>query len=101
MTAVHEQVVVSVQDLRFATLCCRHCNTRVTLDFDTEFEAPRAPFRAVRECPRCGNPYDSAVPPSIEALQRLYKALAGLGSAVTFNGAARNAEATPSQWKRD
>ena len=81
---MRDEAIVSVRDLRFATLLCRHCNTRVTLDLDAEFEAPRTPFRALRECPRCANPYDSAVPLAIETIQKGYKALAGLGDAVTF-----------------
>jgi hypothetical protein len=81
---MHDDVIVSVSDLRFVTLACRHCNTRVTLDLEAEFEPPRAPFRSPRECPRCGNPFDSAVPGAAELMQRVYKAVAGLGGDVTF-----------------
>lgn len=81
---MRDQIVVSVRDLRFATLVCRHCNTRVALDLDAEFDLPRTPFRALRECPRCANPYDSAVPQAVEAMQKVYKALAAVGDAVTF-----------------
>lgn len=85
---MHDQVIVSIQDLRYATLFCRHCNTRVSLDLDAEFKAPRMPFRALRECPRCANPFDSAVPTAIEDIQRAYKALVSLGNAVTFTNEA-------------
>jgi len=87
---MHEQFVVSISDLRFATLFCRHCNTRVSLDLDAEFEpgGRREPFRSPRECPRCANPYDSAVPEAVNSMRKVYKALASLGNAVTFTDGA-------------
>ena len=84
---MREQIVVSAADLRFVTIQCRHCNTSVTLDLDAEFEpgiAGRRPFLSPRECPRCDSPFDSAVPASVNDLRKVYKALAGLGNAVTF-----------------
>ncbi len=85
---MRERLTVSISDLRFAALHCAHCNTRVTLDFEAEFGqgGMRAPgFATPRECPRCANPYDSAVPGAVDALRRAYKALAELGDAVSFD----------------
>jgi hypothetical protein len=91
--AVHERTIVSIRDLRFATLHCPHCNTRVTLDFDAEYASgPHAPFTAPRECPRCANPFDSAIPPAVEAIRRAWKALAGLRDAVSFESQAEAVE---------
>jgi hypothetical protein len=83
---MHEQFVVSIQDLRFVALPCRHCSTRVTLDFNAEFEpdGKRAPFEAPKACPRCANPFDSAVPEAVNGMRKAWKALAGLGDGVTF-----------------
>jgi hypothetical protein len=94
VTAVRNQLLVSVEDLRFATLRCRHCNTRVALDLDAEFEprAGRAAFQCPTECPRCGNPFDSAIPAAVNSMQRVYKALAKLGDAVTFTGEPHSAD---------
>lgn len=87
MTAMNTRYVVSVEDLRFVTILCRHCNTRISLDLDAEFEsAGRKPFDSPRECPRCHNPFDSAVPRAINEMQKVYKALANLGNTVTFAG---------------
>lgn len=82
---MHDRTIVSIRDLRFAALHCRHCNTRVTLDLDAEFEpgTGRTQFAVPRECPRCNNPFDSAVPVAVDRLQKAYKALAGL-DAVSF-----------------
>lgn len=76
---MRSQNVVSIEDLRFATIACRHCNTRLALDLSVEFS-----LDPPRECPRCRNPFDSAIPAALGALQRAYKALAPLGEAVTF-----------------
>jgi hypothetical protein len=87
---MHDQIIVSIQDLRFVALLCRHCNTRVTLDLDAEFDprGKRERFASLVECPRCHNPYDSAIPEAVNRMQMVYKALAGLGNAVTFTSGA-------------
>jgi len=91
---MHKQTVVSIQDLRFVTILCRRCNTKVTLDLDTEFAKPRSGrFMVPRECPRCQDPFDSVLPPSIEDLQRVYKSLAVVPGAVTFTSEAGPEEA--------
>ena len=86
---MREQTIVSIQDLRFATLYCRDCNTRVTLDLDAEFkpESDRPPFEAPKECPRCANRFDSAVPEAINNIRKGWKALSRLDNAVTFESA--------------
>jgi hypothetical protein len=83
---MRSQFVIAVEDLRFATLLCGVCNTRVTLDLATEFAAPQSAFRCPRECPRCGKAFDSAIAPAVESMQAIYKTLVRLGDAVTFNG---------------
>jgi phage FluMu protein Com len=97
VTPVHSQFVVSVGDIRFATLLCRHCNTRVTLDLDAEFKpgSKHVPFESPRECPRCHTLFDSVIPGAVNALQKIYKALAGLEDAVTFTGGEADADADP------
>ena len=81
---MHDQFVVSIQDLRLVTILCPQCSTKVTLDLEVEFAPPRSPFKVPDECPRCGNRFDSAIPRAIEGIQKIYKALAQLGDAVTF-----------------
>lgn len=84
---MRKQFVVGLKDLRFATLLCARCNTRVTLDLDTEFDVPtRIPFRTPTECPRCNTQFDSAVPRAIDAMQRVYKALTPVSKSVSFSG---------------
>ena len=84
---MHDQFVVSIEDLRFVTMLCRHCNTRVTLDFSAEFDPGgnrKLAFAPPSECPRCSNRFDSAIPAAVDSMQKAYKALVGLGDAVTF-----------------
>ncbi len=80
------QFVVSVQDLRFAMILCRHCNTKVTLDlsFESRPETGRAFDFAPRQCPRCSIRFDSAIPAAVNELQKVWKALSPLEDAVSF-----------------
>jgi hypothetical protein len=87
MTAIRKQLVVSIKDVRFATQTCRHCNTRLTVDLAVLIDSPeRPPFRVPRDCPRCHQPFDSAVATALEGMHRVYRALDQLGDAVTFTG---------------
>jgi hypothetical protein len=58
----------------------------LTLDLDTEFQpgSGHKPFATPKDCPRCANSFDSVVPGAVDAMQKIYKALAGLGHTVTF-----------------
>lgn len=92
---MHKQTVVSIQDLRFVTILCRHCNTKVTMDLKVEFPQPRTSrFIVPRECPRCQDSFDSVLPPSIEALQRVYSSLAAVPGGVTFTSESEDVEKT-------
>ena len=77
-----------MKDLRYLTILCAHCNTRVTLDLEMEFDpkSGHKPFTSPAECPRCGSRFDSAVPDAVNAMQRVYRSLAGLGDSVSFTG---------------
>ncbi len=80
-----KQMLISIRDLRFATLVCTQCETRVTLDFASQFQpasGPR-PFEPPQKCPQCGQRYDSNVPDAIKTLHQVYRALAGV-DVVTF-----------------
>jgi DNA-directed RNA polymerase subunit RPC12/RpoP len=82
---MHEQTVVSIKDLRFATLRCPHCRTRVTLDLALSLGYQgRSASLAPDQCPRCGSALHSNVAPGLEHLQKAYALLAKLGNSVTF-----------------
>ena len=83
---MNEQIVVWMKDLRFASLRCLNCNTQVTLDFEMEFAVNDCDsFKAPHECPRCHRLFDGAIPGAVEAMQKIYKALAPLGDALGFS----------------
>ena len=95
---MHKQIVVGIEDLRFAALLCGHCGTRVTIDLAVELQQPqsRPQFATPRECPRCHTSFDSAVAPAIDAMQKVYKALAEL-HAVSFTADESPAPPAPSR----
>jgi len=82
---MNKQIAVSIKDLRYATILCRTCNTRVTLDLAMEFPPNgHMPFSTPKECPRCDARFDSVIPGAIDNMQKVYQALAEIGDAVTF-----------------
>jgi hypothetical protein len=78
---MRSQFVISVADLRFATIVCARCNTRVTLDLGV---VATAAFDTPQQCPRCAAAFDSAVRPAVNAIQKAYQSLARLEDAVAF-----------------
>lgn len=83
---MNKQIIVSMKDLRYASILCPHCNTRVTLDFAKEFggESDRDRFKSPHQCPRCHANYDSAIPTALDAMQRVYSNLREHEKAVNF-----------------
>jgi hypothetical protein len=82
---MHQQNVVSIKDLRFATLRRLHCRTRVTLDLALSLDYQgRSASLAPDQCPRCASAFHSNVAPALKALQNAYDLLATLGNSLTF-----------------
>ena len=81
-----EQKIVSMKDLRFATIICSRCSTRVTLDLAVDFATnDRDRFKCPDQCPRCGMMYGNVIPESVNALQKVYQNLSKVGNAVSFS----------------
>lgn len=98
---MRNRTLISVSDLRLATIRCPQCNTQVTIDLDIELYSPgRATFRVPRECPRCHAPFDSAIPAALEAMQKVYKALSPLTpvDAVSFTSVAEPEQGERTIW---
>jgi hypothetical protein len=76
---MHKERILSLEDLRFVRITCRHCNTRVTLDLNTRtgFMAPNSDRQTFppRECPVCHEDFDSAIS-NLGALHQLYGKMA-------------------------
>jgi hypothetical protein len=85
LNSMHEETVVALGDLQFVCIECPHCKTRVILDMEQKFEFSGGIFFAPETCPGCRKPFDSAIPASLNALQRAYLAVPKpLRPAITF-----------------
>jgi hypothetical protein len=92
MHDMHKERVLSLEDLRFVRITCRHCNTRVTLDLNTKtgvfappFPPPNHQTFPPEECPVCHEKFDSAVS-NLGGLHQLYGKLIPLKGIIGFHG---------------
>jgi len=84
MPSVRKQQVLSVADFRYVSIHCSKCNTTLVRDFKNETKS-RSGYFAPRECPICGQDFDSAVT-HLDALQQVYGKLSAAERAFTFSG---------------
>lgn len=86
---MRKQYVISLDDLRHVSIECPRCRARVTLDMKERPELPgKQPMFAPKICPGCHEPYDSAIQPNVDALQRAYQSLAAIADRIRFVGEA-------------
>lgn len=84
---MRKQLSVSLSDFRYVCIECPRCKTRVILDMKNKAAfAVEHGFFTPRDCPACKTPYDSAVRPNIDQLQRAYEALFEIADRITFLG---------------
>ena len=88
MSWVRKETVLSIEDLRYVTITCPHCQTQVILDMANY--NPLSPDRlrermafAPRQCPACRVSYDTALT-ALNELQQAYATLANLPGIVSF-----------------
>ena len=87
MAALHKQFVVSLADLRYVSISCPRCKTRVVLDMEepSEFSRKHGNF-APKECPGCRDDYDTAIRPAVDGFQRAYQSVLEIADRITFQG---------------
>ena len=84
---MYQETVISMADLRYVGIECPHCRTRVILDMkETAALAVEHGIFAPRICPGCRTPYDSAIQPNIDNLQRAYQSLLEIADSISFRG---------------
>ncbi len=85
------EAVISISDLRYVCIECPQCRTKVILDMTerTEF-GKRHDFFAPNKCPACQAPYDTAIQPGVDQLQKAYEALAPIAGRVSFRSEAED-----------
>lgn len=86
---MYKEQVVTFGDLRYVSVKCPNCKTVVTLDMEEPPEfGVQHDFFCPKSCPGCRQMYDTAIPRSVDTLQRSYKALSEIADRVTFRAKA-------------
>ena len=77
---------VSFNDIRYLSIECPDCRTRVVLDMKEISELARRQDDsfAPAECPGCLKKYDSAIRLNVNKLQALYEAMLPVGGQISF-----------------
>jgi len=90
--AMHKQLLLTLADVRFVTVGCQHCTTKVTIDLKEKSEyAEKFNILLANQCPGCRKNYDSAVGHALTALQQACDALAAVGKYISFQVVEENA----------
>jgi len=88
MLTMRKKFVFSLADLRYVSIACQHCNTRVVLDLqEPSGHAKTYGSYLTNECPGCLKAYDTSVHPAIVGLHGAYNNLAKVGKFIEFCGA--------------
>ena len=84
--SMQKEFAVTLKDLRFISIRCQHCDTRVVLDLAHEdFNVGGKSFFCPTSCPGCRIPFDSSIPENVNNLHRVYRAIPeGVRDAITF-----------------
>jgi phage terminase large subunit GpA-like protein len=84
---MHKELVISISDLRYVSISCPHCGTKVILDMQEKsaFMRKHGIF-APKKCPGCEQPYETAVQPNVDNLQRAYQSLLDISDRIGFRG---------------
>lgn len=84
---MHKEVVISIADLRYVSIECPVCKTRVVLDMKQKAPfAEKHGFFAPKKCPGCQSSYDSAIQPNVDSLQEAYQSLMQIADRISFRG---------------
>lgn len=82
---MQEEHVITLADLRYLSIECPQCRTRVILDMQEKSAvAEKYGWFAPQKCPGCQADYDSGLRLGIDRLQQLYKPLLDFPGVVTF-----------------
>lgn len=74
MLAMHKELLLSLSDIRYISIGCPSCATRVVLDLG---EAPAVDRNTgdpilPRACPNCRSPFDSALISAVRTLREAF-----------------------------
>lgn len=95
MLYMRQEPVVSLTDLRYVSIECPLCRTRVVLDMaEISEHAKKEGVFAPAECPGCRVRYDTAIRPGIDQFQQAYQKLVPIAG-ISFHGAGEVADRAP------
>ncbi|MGH7487071.1 MAG: hypothetical protein ACRD9L_21655 [Bryobacteraceae bacterium] len=84
---MRKQILISIADLRYVSIECPQCRAQVVLDMkERSAFAEKHGLFAPPECPACHTPYDSAIQPNVDNLQRAYQSLLKIADRIRFHG---------------
>lgn len=87
ISLMYKEIVVSLADLRYLSIECPICHTKVTLDMKDKSElAKKYAFFTPIECPGCQTKYDTAIPQTIDSFQKSYASLLEIAERISFHG---------------
>ena len=87
MLAMHKEIVISLKDLRYISIECPLCKSRVIMDMkETHKIAKEQDSFSPRKCPACLVSYDTAIPSNINRLQETYVGLLPIADRISFRG---------------
>lgn len=82
---MHRELIIHLEDLRYAAIECPHCHTRVILDLkERSAVAEKYNWFTPKACPGCQVDYDSELRRNLDRLQNLYGPLLAFAQALTF-----------------
>lgn len=83
MAAMVREIAINFSDLRFVSIECKGCHTKVSLDMANYKQTEERPRFAPRRCPTCNMAFDTSID-LLNGVQASYELLANLRSAVQF-----------------
>jgi hypothetical protein len=88
MISMLKELIVSIADLRYASVTCAHCKTKVTVDLSylPQPQPGKIPeeILPLSQCPTCRAMFDSRIPENIGNLRKTYQNLVANGVLVSF-----------------
>lgn len=87
VSPMQKEIVVSLADLRYVSIECPTCHTKVILDMKGKSELwEKHHFFTPKACPGCASGYDTAIPTAVDALRKSYEMLLPIADRISFRG---------------
>ena len=87
---LRKELVVGIEELRYVSIECPQCRTRVVLDMqERSAMAEKYDWFAPAKCPGCQVDYDSGLRDALNRLQKLYRPLRDFAGSLSFRAEAR------------